>query len=43
MYELHQAGERTYYIDCPAKIGIYVNGGSALSTAGTTRTREKRL
>lgn len=29
MYELHQAGERTYYIDCPAKIGIYVNGGSA--------------
>jgi len=24
MYELIQAGERTYYIDCPAKIGIYV-------------------
>ena len=23
MYELIQAGERTYYIDCPAKIGIY--------------------
>ena len=23
MYELIQAGERTYYIDCPSKIGIY--------------------
>lgn len=23
MYELHQVGERTYYIDCPAKMGIY--------------------
>jgi glyoxylase-like metal-dependent hydrolase (beta-lactamase superfamily II) len=23
MYELIQAGERTYYIQCPAKIGIY--------------------
>lgn len=24
MYELIQAGARTYYIDCPAKIGIYL-------------------
>lgn len=23
MYELHQVGERTYYVDCPAKMGIY--------------------
>lgn len=23
MYELHQVGERSYYIDCPAKIGVY--------------------
>ncbi len=23
MYELVQAGERTYYIDCPSRIGIY--------------------
>ena len=23
MYELVQVGERTYYIDCPSKIGIY--------------------
>ena len=24
MYELYQIGERNYYIDCPAKIGIYL-------------------
>lgn len=29
MYELHQAGERSFYIDCPAKIGVYVNGTDA--------------
>lgn len=23
MYELHQVGEKSYYINCPAKIGIY--------------------
>lgn len=23
MYELHRVGEHSYYIDCPAKIGIY--------------------
>ncbi|MEX1377815.1 MAG: MBL fold metallo-hydrolase [Eubacteriales bacterium] len=23
MYELKKAGEKTYYIDCPAKIGVY--------------------
>lgn len=27
MYELIQAGEYSYYIDCPAKIGIYHPGG----------------
>ena len=26
MYELVQAGPRSYYIDCPAKIGIYLQG-----------------
>lgn len=25
MYELIQAGEKTYYIDCPAKIGVYIS------------------
>lgn len=24
MYELNQVGEKSYYIDCPAKIGIYL-------------------
>lgn len=23
MYELHQAAQRTYYIQCPAKMGIW--------------------
>ena len=23
MYELIQAGERTYYIECPAKMGLF--------------------
>ncbi len=23
MYELHQVGENTFYIDCPAKMGVY--------------------
>ena len=23
MFELHQVGEKSYYIDCPAKIGLY--------------------
>lgn len=23
MYELHQVGDKSYYIDCPAKIGVY--------------------
>lgn len=28
MYELNQAGERTFYIDAPAKIGIYLTSDS---------------
>ena len=28
MYELHQVGERSYYIDCPAKIGIYCSNNT---------------
>lgn len=24
MYELYQVGQRSYYVDCPAKIGIYL-------------------
>ena len=26
MYELSKAGEKSYYINCPAKIGIYTAG-----------------
>lgn len=28
MYELHQIGERSYYIDCPTKIGIYLTNNT---------------
>ena len=28
MYELHQVGEKTYYIECPAKMGIYRTNGT---------------
>ena len=28
MYELVQVSERCYYINCPAKIGIYVSEGN---------------
>ena len=30
MYELVQTGENTYYIDCPSKMGIYVDDGEAV-------------
>lgn len=29
MYELRQAGARTYYVDCPAKAGLYVQEDGA--------------
>lgn len=28
MYELHQVGQRTYYIQCPAKMGVFLTGES---------------
>lgn len=42
MYELIRAGERTYYIDCPVKIGLFlldkshaclIDGGSGKDAA----------
>lgn len=30
MYELHQVGENSYYIDCPAKIGVYRADGNGV-------------
>lgn len=50
MYDLKQAGARTYYIDCPAKIGIYLLGdghvclidsGSDVNAARKTRQHLK--
>lgn len=29
MYELEQVGANTYYINCPAKIGVYLDGADA--------------
>ena len=35
MYELIQAGEKSYYINCPAKIGVYDAGdNNVYLTAG---------
>ena len=43
MYELHQAGDQSFYLDCPAKIGIYVNGSSAyLIDSGNDKDAGKR-
>ena len=35
MYELIQAGERTWYIECPAKIGIFDAGGGEVCLIDT--------
>ncbi len=45
MYELIQAGEKTYYIDCPAKIGIYRVSGDevCLIDSGNDKNAGKRL
>ena len=45
MYELIQAGERTYYIDCPTKIGIYVEDKDHvwLIDSGNSRDMGKRI
>ena len=37
MYELVQASEKCYYINCPAKIGVYV----AASEIGRASCRER--
>lgn len=44
MYELCQAGENTYFIECPAKIGVYVrpDGGACLIDSGGDRSAGKR-
>lgn len=45
MYELIRAGERTYYIDCPAKIGIYKTDDSrvCLIDSGNDKDTAKKV
>lgn len=45
MYELIRAGERTYYIECPAKIGVYLeDGGRAwLIDSGNDKEAGKKI
>jgi len=45
MYELIQAGEHTYYIDCPTKIGIYVEGENraVLIDGGSDKDAAKKV
>ena len=44
MYELIRAGERTYYVDCPARMGIYLSeGGACLIDGGSDREAGKKL
>lgn len=41
MYELIQAGENTFYIDCPTKLGVFrTPQGAYLIDSGTARTLE---
>ncbi|MCH5285985.1 MAG: MBL fold metallo-hydrolase [Christensenellaceae bacterium] len=43
MYELIQAAEHTYYIDCPAKMGLWVDGSDAyLIDAGGDKDAGKK-
>lgn len=44
MYELCRAGENTYFVDCPAKIGVYVRPGgrACLIDSGGDRGAGKR-
>ena len=45
MYELIQAGERTYYINCPVRIGIYILAGGdvCLIDSGNDRDAGKKV
>lgn len=45
MYELHQVGEKSYYIECPAKIGIYLadNLNAYLIDCGNDKDAGKKV
>lgn len=44
MYELHQVGERTYYIESPAKIGVYLSeNGAYLIDSGNDKDAGRKV
>lgn len=44
MYELIRAGERSYYIDCPAKIGLFESGdGVCLVDSGNDKDAGRKV
>lgn len=44
MYELIRAGARTYYVDCPAKMGVFLSdGGACLIDSGNDREAGKKF
>lgn len=45
MYELVRAGERTYYIECPAKIGVFLEDGERawLIDSGSDKDAGKKV
>ena len=44
MYELEQAGANTYYINCPAKIGVYLDGVDAyLIDSGSDKDAGRKI
>ncbi len=42
MYELAQIAEHSYYINCPAKIGLYLAGNSEVYWMDSGRVRDCR-
>ncbi len=45
MYELYQVGEKSYYIECPAKIGVYLAGdrGVYLIDSGSDKDAGRKV
>ena len=45
MYELQQAGPQSFYINCPAKIGVYVRSGNEvyLIDSGNDKEAAKKV
>jgi glyoxylase-like metal-dependent hydrolase (beta-lactamase superfamily II) len=45
MYELHQVGENTYYVECPAKVGLYHlgEGKVCLIDSGSDKDAAKKV